>query len=357
MEIKQRCVFVLCSLYSIRKCSFYLTGNTVRVVTRTSQWRLCSLWCERWDGETGWVRHRRWDSETETVRQRQWDGKRDSERQRQWARETVRVRWWDRETETVSQRDSEAVRERDNEMVRQRDSETETVRRWDRETVRQRKSETDGETKTVSRRDGERETVRRWDRDRQWARETVRRWERERETERQWDRDSEAVRQRDSETEKKRDRGKVRQRETDGECDTHTVLGTVACADTSFEARLHHLGVKDEAKIVSVHAMKACMGSRGVAPLMLKLCTKWRRIFGFTPLPPYSPWSLNNRLGWHQRRSGRSWEDRNLCSGQETKPGQPRPWPSRTDWSISAPTLSGRRMINVNPFISSDYFI
>jgi hypothetical protein len=216
MEIKQRCVFMLCSLYSIWKSSWYCMSQTVQCVSLQGpvsegcRWPCCVV-C----GANGAI-------DGETVRERERE--RDSETEKKWDSDTVCV--WVRE----------------------------------RETVRRRKSETDGE----------------------WDREKVRRWYRHRDSER------------------------VRQRDRQWEC--------VTCTDTSFEAPLHHLGVKDEAKVVSVHAMKACMGSRGVAPLMLKLCAKWRWIFGFTPLPLYSLGSLNNRHGWHQGRSGSFGEDRKLCS-------------------------------------------
>jgi len=277
----------------------YVTDSTVRVVTRTSQWPCCVV-C----GANG-------ATDRETVSER------DSETEKKWDRRGVRQG----ESETVIQRqrqwEGETERQWEGETERQWEGETETVRGWDRDSERVRERQWEGET------------VRGWDRDSERVRQ--RQWEGE--TVRGWDRDSERVRQRD--------------RQWEG----------VTCTDTSFEAPLHQLGVKDEAKVVSVHAMKACMGSRGVAPLMVKLCAKWRWIFGFTPLPLYSPGSLNNRHGLHQGCSGSFGEDRKLCSCQESKSEQPRPWLSRTDWSIPAPALSGRRKENVNSLKSSDYLI
>jgi hypothetical protein len=38
-------------------------------------------------------------------------------------------------------------------------------------------------------------------------------------------------------------------------------------------------------KFVAVHAMKACRGSRGIAPLILSLGTRYRWVVNFTPRP------------------------------------------------------------------------
>jgi len=45
---------------------------------------------------------------------------------------------------------------------------------------------------------------------------------------------------------------------------------------------------KVKCKVVSGHAIKAYRGSRGIAPLFLKLDTRWRRVVNFTPWPLYS---------------------------------------------------------------------
>ena len=53
--------------------------------------------------------------------------------------------------------------------------------------------------------------------------------------------------------------------------------------------RLHKYalgGVKEvKCKVVPVRAIKACRGSRGIAPLILKLGTRWRSVVKFTPWP------------------------------------------------------------------------
>jgi hypothetical protein len=46
---------------------------------------------------------------------------------------------------------------------------------------------------------------------------------------------------------------------------------------------------KGTGKHCPVHAMKAYKWSRGTAPLILNLCTRWRCTVKFMALPPY-PW-------------------------------------------------------------------
>jgi hypothetical protein len=60
--------------------------------------------------------------------------------------------------------------------------------------------------------------------------------------------------------------------------------------------------------------MKAYWGSRSIAPRILDLGTRWRRVVTFTPLPLYpqgkNPWyPLDRRLDRPQRRAG--------CGGEE----------------------------------------
>jgi hypothetical protein len=67
--------------------------------------------------------------------------------------------------------------------------------------------------------------------------------------------------------------------------------------------------------------MKTYWGSRGIAPWILDLGTRWRRVVSFTTQPLYSqgksPWyPLDRRLGGPQSRSG--------CCGEE-KNSQPPP--------------------------------
>jgi hypothetical protein len=64
------------------------------------------------------------------------------------------------------------------------------------------------------------------------------------------------------------------------------------------------------------HAMKAYWRSGGIAPRILDLGTRWRRVVSFTPRPLYpqgkSPWyPLDRRLGGPQSRSGRGGEEKN----------------------------------------------
>jgi hypothetical protein len=64
------------------------------------------------------------------------------------------------------------------------------------------------------------------------------------------------------------------------------------------------------------HPMKAYLGSGGVAPSILDLGTRWRRVVNFTTRQPYlkgkSPWyPLNKGLDVNQSRSGHSGEEKN----------------------------------------------
>jgi hypothetical protein len=72
------------------------------------------------------------------------------------------------------------------------------------------------------------------------------------------------------------------------------------------------------------HAMKTYWGSGGIAPIILKLGTRWRRIVSFTPRSLYlrgkSPlYQLDRRLGGLQSRTGRGVEEKNShhCPCQE----------------------------------------
>ena len=64
----------------------------------------------------------------------------------------------------------------------------------------------------------------------------------------------------------------------------------------------------------TVYSMKACRRSRGVAPHILNVGTRWKRVITFTsrPLCPRCP--LNRRLGGLQTRSERFGGEKNLLS-------------------------------------------
>jgi hypothetical protein len=62
--------------------------------------------------------------------------------------------------------------------------------------------------------------------------------------------------------------------------------------------------------------MKAYWGNGSIAPRILDLGTRWRRVVSFTPRPLYlqgkSPWySLDRRLGGPQSRSERGGDEKN----------------------------------------------
>ena len=77
--------------------------------------------------------------------------------------------------------------------------------------------------------------------------------------------------------------------------------------------------------------MKVYRGSRGIAPLILNLDTRWRRGVYFTLRPPYlrertpSPFEYEARLGGRDSPSVRSWEDKYLLvlRGFEPRSAQP----------------------------------
>jgi hypothetical protein len=68
-------------------------------------------------------------------------------------------------------------------------------------------------------------------------------------------------------------------------------------------------------KGVPDHAVKAYRGTRGVAPLILKLGARWKWVFTIAPLPLYPrekirPVPIEEEAGW----SGVFGEQRNLLS-------------------------------------------
>jgi hypothetical protein len=83
-------------------------------------------------------------------------------------------------------------------------------------------------------------------------------------------------------------------------------------------------------KPVPVHAMKAYTGSRGIAPVILKLGTRYEW-FSYRPgqfAPGNEPqYPMNKRTGGHHSRSGRFGKEINLLSvpGLNTWPSSPCP--------------------------------
>jgi hypothetical protein len=64
------------------------------------------------------------------------------------------------------------------------------------------------------------------------------------------------------------------------------------------------------------HAIKTYWGSGGIAPRILVLGTRWRRVISFTPRTLYPQekslrYALDRRLGGPQNRSGRGGEEKN----------------------------------------------
>ena len=78
-----------------------------------------------------------------------------------------------------------------------------------------------------------------------------------------------------------------------------------------------------------------------IAPLILKLETRWRWLVNFTPLPLYSReeprYPLNRKLGRHQSLSGRFWKRENLLHVPGFEPRNIQPAGSRfIDYTIPA---------------------
>jgi hypothetical protein len=66
---------------------------------------------------------------------------------------------------------------------------------------------------------------------------------------------------------------------------------------------------KKSGKFVSVQTIKAYRGRRSIAPFILNLDARWRRVINITPRPLYphdrTPVPTGRRLGWSQRQSRR----------------------------------------------------
>jgi hypothetical protein len=84
------------------------------------------------------------------------------------------------------------------------------------------------------------------------------------------------------------------------------------------------------------HPMKTYWGSRGIAPRILDIGTRWRWVVSFTPWPLYPQgksllYPLDRRLGEPQSRSGRGGEEKNSLptAGNRTlEPQSSSPQPS-----------------------------
>ena len=90
---------------------------------------------------------------------------------------------------------------------------------------------------------------------------------------------------------------------------------------------------------VQVHATKAYRGSRGAAPLILNLGTRWRWAVNFTSRPIYARVRTG---GWMGLRAGLGVLDKRktACPCQESKPELSSPQPGQYDYTTPAPTFS-----------------
>jgi hypothetical protein len=91
----------------------------------------------------------------------------------------------------------------------------------------------------------------------------------------------------------------------------------------------HKVKVKGKVKLslclTKHHVMKTYCGSRGIAPLILDLGSRWRWVVSFMHWPPYpqgkNPWyALDRRLSGPQSRSGRGGEEKNSKPPPEMEP-------------------------------------
>ena len=71
--------------------------------------------------------------------------------------------------------------------------------------------------------------------------------------------------------------------------------------------------------ICANHAIKSFRGSGGVAPLILNLCTRWRRVVNFASRLLYHRYQLKMRLGRFQSRSGSFLKNILLLQGLESQ--------------------------------------
>ena len=71
---------------------------------------------------------------------------------------------------------------------------------------------------------------------------------------------------------------------------------------------MHRYG-KYKGNIVSVHCMKACRGSRGIAPLTLNLDIRWRSVVSIMPRPfnarEINPVPIQKEVVWGLSGDGR----------------------------------------------------
>jgi hypothetical protein len=88
------------------------------------------------------------------------------------------------------------------------------------------------------------------------------------------------------------------------------------CATTAHYIERVRVKVKLSLCLIKHHGMKTYCGSGCIAPRILDLGTRWRRVVSFTSRPLYpqrkSPWCpLDTRLGGPQSRSGCGGEAKN----------------------------------------------
>jgi hypothetical protein len=104
----------------------------------------------------------------------------------------------------------------------------------------------------------------------------------------------------------------------------HFGICLIACISTiTADREVYIIPVKVKGKVVPIHGMKVYM-SRGIAPLILNLDTRWRWEVNFTPRPLYlrkNPWfPMNRRMSGPQSRSGRFEAEKISCPSWDSKP-------------------------------------
>jgi hypothetical protein len=115
-------------------------------------------------------------------------------------------------------------------------------------------------------------------------------------------------------------------------------MGRIGCPETSVRnchytlrnSPEEHSSLLQKGKVVPVHIIQACWGKRGIAPLILSLCTEWRWAVNFTsrPLDPRQknpPGSINLIRGWIDSRPGQDVVEKGIYSlYRDSKSGSSR---------------------------------
>jgi hypothetical protein len=95
-------------------------------------------------------------------------------------------------------------------------------------------------------------------------------------------------------------------------------------------------------KLLTVKYVQAQKGRRGISPLILNLCTRWRRMDNTTPLPLFSseraPVITGNEAGWAPKPKSKGCGKGKLsCFHLLSNPEPSSPWPVAAPTNLSRP--------------------